>query len=130
LPTVEAWLAGRAARADLFWPTAEGRLPGPEEGLSILHRRAPSSCAIQRLRDQAVCHNPDFQIQRDQPECADPDEIGSRVMVRAHGPIANRRKLMLHALRLINRTDKAGKISQMCADLGGSAIPYGVRAPA
>jgi hypothetical protein len=75
------------------------------------------SCAILRLRDQAVCRNPDFQIQRDQPECADPVEIGSGVMVRAHGPIANQRKLMPHAVHLINRTDKAGKVSQAALTL-------------
>jgi hypothetical protein len=37
---------------------------------------------------------------------------------------------MPHALRLINRTDKAGKISQAAHTLVGSAIPYGMRAPA
>jgi hypothetical protein len=73
------------------------------------HRPTTSSRAIQWLRDQALCRNPDFRIQRDQPKCAEPDEIGRGVMVRAQRLIVNQRKLMLRALCLINRADRPGR---------------------
>jgi len=38
---------------------------------------------LERFKDQALCRDPDFSLQPDQPKCAERDEIGLGVMVGA-----------------------------------------------